>query len=61
MFELQKYIWVIFHETEEWCKIWRKNGLKNAMRNLTNFNPSTWNCQSDFDGILLFKVEKVWP
>ena len=24
MFEIQKYRGVIFHDTEEWCKIWRK-------------------------------------
>ena len=27
IFELQKYIEVIFHDTEEWCKIWRKNDI----------------------------------
>ena len=27
IFELQKYIEVIFHDTEEWCKIWRKNEI----------------------------------
>ena len=27
MFELKKYRWVIFHDTEEWCKIWRKSDL----------------------------------
>ena len=31
-------------------------GLKNDLRNLVNF-PQNW----DFDGILLSKVEKVWP
>ena len=24
MFELKKYRGVIFHDTEEWCKIWQK-------------------------------------
>ena len=28
MFDLKKYRGVIFHETEEWCKIWRKTHLK---------------------------------
>ena len=23
LFELRKYRWVIFHDTEEWCKFWR--------------------------------------
>ena len=27
MFELQKYRGVIFHDTEELCKFWRKTGL----------------------------------
>ena len=27
MFELKKYRGVIFHDTEEWCKIWRKIDL----------------------------------
>ena len=37
-------------------------GLKNDMRNLADFHKRTWKCQNwDFDGILLSKVEKVWP
>ena len=27
LFELKKYRGVIFHDIEEWCKIWRKAGL----------------------------------
>ena len=27
MFELKQYRGVIFHDTEEWCKIWRKTDL----------------------------------
>ena len=27
MFDLKKYGGVIFHDTEEWCKIWRKTDL----------------------------------
>ena len=31
-------------------------GLKNSMRDLTNFHQSTWKCQNlDFDGIFLLK------
>ena len=30
--------------------------------NLANFHQNTWKCQNwDFDGILLSKIEKVWP
>ena len=37
-------------------------GLKKDLRNLANFHQSTWKCQNwDFEGILLSKVEKVWP
>ena len=37
-------------------------GLKKELRNLANCHQSTWKCQNwDFDGILLSKVEKVWP
>ena len=64
LFELQKYSGVIFHDTEELCKTWRKAdfGLKKDLRNLVNFYKSTWECQNwDFDGILCSKVEKVWP
>ena len=36
-------------------------GSQKDLRNLANFNHSTWKCQNlDFDGILLSKVEKVW-
>ena len=28
MFELKKYRRVIFHDTAEWCKIWRKTNLR---------------------------------
>ena len=28
MFELKKYRGVIFHDTAEWCKIWRKTDLR---------------------------------
>ena len=63
-FKLNKYRWVIFHAIEERCKFEEKLtcGLKNDLRNLANFHQSTWKSQNwDFDGILLSKVEKVWP
>ena len=28
MFDLKKYTGVIFHDTEGWCKIWRKTDLR---------------------------------
>ena len=63
MFDLKKYRGVFFHDTDEWCKIWKKLtcGLENDMMNLANFHQSTWKCQNwDSDGILLSKVENVW-
>ena len=43
LFELKKYRGVIFHETEEVYKIWRRihSLFKNWHKNLTNFDPST--------------------
>ena len=57
MFDQKKYRGVIFHDTEGWCKIWRKTdlicSLENDMRNITNFHQSNLNSQNwDDDGIL---------
>ena len=46
MFYLKRYKGVLFHDTEEPCKIWRKTCvvtcvLKNDTRNLSNFHQST--------------------
>ena len=55
---------VTFHDTEEQCKIWRKNDLwfeKWHEESSKLFHQSTRNSQNwDFDGILLFKVENVY-
>ena len=41
-FDLKKYRGVIFHGTEEWCKIWRKTDLwLNGMKNLADFHQNT--------------------
>ena len=46
---------VKFEEKQTCC-------LENDMRNLANFHQSTRKCQNwNFDGILLPKVENVWP
>ena len=63
-FDLKKNRGVIFHDTEEWCKFEEKLtcGLENEMRNMANFHQSTRKSQNwDFNGILLSKVENVWP
>ena len=59
----KKYRGVIFHDTREWCKIWRKTnfGLENNIKNLANFHQSTCKSQNgESDGILLSKVENIW-
>ena len=63
LFELKKYRGVILNDIEELCKIWRKTDLLlgNDMRNLINFDLSTWKCQNwNFNKIILSKVENVW-
>ena len=40
---------------ENWLVVWKKD-----LRNLPSFHQSTWKCQN-LDGILLSKVEKLWP
>ena len=55
-FELKKYRGVIFHETEEGYKIWRGIiDLKIGIRNLTNFDLSTWK-SFHFNAFLLSRV-----
>ena len=45
-YELKIHWGVMSHDNEEWCKIWRGiDFFKNDMRNLTNFDPSTWKSQ----------------
>ena len=56
IFDLKNYRRVIFHDIEEWWKIWRKTDLwfsNNNTWNMANFHLSTWKFQNwDFDGIL---------
>ena len=41
---------------KNWLVVWKMT------RNFANFHQSTWKCQNwDFDGILLSRVEKLWP
>ena len=41
-FQLKKYRGVMSHDTEEWCKIWRKTDLLfQKWQELVNFDPST--------------------
>ena len=67
MLKLKKYRRVMFHDTEEWCKIWREidlsfqnwhnkflQKLTRALERLKNFY------FTDFNGLLLNKVHNVW-
>ena len=63
LFELKKYGRVIFHDSEEWCKIWRKTDLMLGkwQEEFCKFSPEHTKCQNwNFNKILLPKVENVW-
>ena len=59
MYELKIYRGVMCHDNEEWYKI--EEGLtccfKADMRNLTNFDPSTWKSKKKKCVLMSF----VWP
>ena len=60
---MEKYRRVMPHDTEEWCKVWRKTDswLQNDMRDLVNFNASSGKSENlQFDVLLLSKVYYVW-
>ena len=64
LFELKKYRRIIFMTLKSDAKFEENLTccLENDMRNLANFPQSTRKCQNwNFDGILLPKVENVWP
>ena len=62
-FQLKKYRGVTSRDTEEWCKIWRKNDL--LFKKWQEFR-EFWSKQSSlknlhFDWSLSCKVYNVWP
>ena len=63
-FDLKKYRGVIFHDTEEWCKIWRKTDLwfgkwhEEFGKFSSEHLKVSWNWY--FHEIILSKVENVW-
>ena len=62
MFDLRKYRGFIFHDTEGWCKIWRKTDLwfgKWQEESVTFLQEHSKVQNWDFNGILLSKVENV--
>ena len=64
LFELKEWRGVIFMTLKSDAKFEEKLTccLENDMKNLANFHQSIWKCQNwNFDGILLPKVENVWP
>ena len=44
MFDLKKCRGVMFYDTEEWCKIWRKSVLRlgNGQEKFGKFSPEHW-------------------
>ena len=64
MFELKKCRGVIFSDTEEWCKIWRKTDMWLGKKHgeFGKFSSEHLKSQNwDFDGILLSKAENIRP
>ena len=65
IFDLEKYRAVMFDSSEYWCKTWKKTDLcfPNWHEEYSTFSPEhvqkskNW----DFDGIIISKVENVWP
>ena len=60
---LKKYRGVIFHDIEDWYKIWRKRDqwFEKRHDNWENLHQSTWKCQNwNFDKIVLSTVENAW-
>ena len=58
-FYIKKYRRVMFHDTEEWCKIWKKQltlGSKNDMRNLEDFNGSSGKSENLHFDVLLSPI-----
>ena len=61
MFELRTYKRVMFGGTQEKFEGKLTTASKIDMRNLTNFDQSTWKSQNwDCDGMLLSRVENAW-
>ena len=58
---MEKYRRVMSHDTEEWCKVWRKTlGSKNDMKNLVSFNVSSGKSENlHFEMLLLSIAYKV--
>ena len=62
-FELKKYRGVIFHDTEQWCKIWKtltfwfKNGMRNWGDLSSLEHPEVWKVY--IDGLFLPKAYTV--
>ena len=55
MFDLKRYRGVIFHDTQGWCKIWRKTDLWFGKwhKDMANFHQGNLKSQNwDIDGIL---------
>ena len=54
---MKKYRRVISHDTEEWCKVWRKLALGSWFLNYVNFNASSGKSESLLFDVLLWSIE----
>ena len=61
-FQLKKYRRVFSHDTEEWCKVKEKLScvFKYDIRSLVKVWKHSKVWKFLFDGLFLFKVDKVW-
>ena len=58
----KKYREVMSHETEDWCKIWRKHDLSKLTKTWWNLTRSLESLKNlHFYLSLLYKVFNVWP
>ena len=60
---MKKYRRVMFHDTEEWCKVWRKTDFwfQKWHEEFGEFSPNHSNVQKyHLDGLFLSKVYEVW-
>ena len=60
---MKKYRRVMFHDTEEWCKVWRKTDswFQKWHEEFGEFSPNHSKVQKfHFDGLFLSKVYEVW-
>ena len=59
---MEKYR-IVFHDTEEWCKVWRKNDywFQKRHEEFIGFLPNYSKVQNfHLDGLFLFEIYEIW-